>query len=142
VVTDKNGKFTVKTPSFIRSDPTVLQEPEFHFFKLGYERWRFQGEEGSLSRDVRERKSPHQEAKRQSEDRGIVIELVPRKALAERLTPHENPGQIPLGPSERLEISDGIECVHLDKENLRDRLIPWVPDDDDSIRCPDDQTKR
>lgn len=134
VVTDKDGKFTIKIPSFIRSDPIVLEEPEFHFFKLGYDRWRFQGEEASLRLDVRERKSPRQGAK------AIVIELVPRKALAEHLTSQGNPGRIPPGPNEKSESGDVIECVHLDKENLRDRLIPWVPDDDDSIHCPADQT--
>jgi hypothetical protein len=141
VVTDKEGKFTIKAPRFIRSDPTVLEEPEFHFFKVGYERWRFQGEEGPLRLDVRERKSPHQEAKRQSQDKGIVIELVPRKVLAEHLMSNGNPDRIPTAPRETLGSRDDIECVHLDKENWRDRLIPWVPDDDEPIHCPSDQTK-
>jgi hypothetical protein len=142
VVTDKHGKFTIKTPSLIRSDPIVLEEPEFHFFKPGYERWRFQGEEGPLRLNVRERKLPRQEAMRQPQDKGIVIELVPRKALEEQLMFHGNPGRAAPGPSDTLERIDDVECVPLDKEEWRNRLIPWVPDDDESVHCPADQTKR
>ena len=141
VITDKDGRFTIKAPSFIASDPIILEQPELHFFKPGYERWRFHGEEGSLRLDVRDRKLPYQEAGSQSEDKRVVIELVPRKRLEQLLTFHEGPGRMTPGSNETLKSRDDVECVYLGKEDRRERLIPWVPDDDESIHCPSDQPK-
>ncbi len=91
VITDKDGRFTIKARSFIPSDPIVMEEPEFHFLKPGYGRWRFQGEDAWLKLDVRERKLPYQEAGRHFEDKGVVIELLPRKMREEGVQFSESP---------------------------------------------------
>lgn len=103
VITDKDGQFTIKARSFIPSDPIVLEEPEFHFFKPGYERRRFQGDKGSLMLDVRERKLLYQEAGRHLEDKGVVIELLPHKTWEERLQYDQSPGRTPTGSNKTLE---------------------------------------
>lgn len=105
VITDKDGQFTIKARSFIPFDPFVLEEPEFHFVKPGYGRWRFQRDEGGLRLDVRDRKLPYQDAGRLG-DKGTMIELVPLKTREERVQFDQSPDRtlpVPLDQTKTFE---------------------------------------
>ncbi|MBI4528087.1 MAG: hypothetical protein HY695_30195 [Deltaproteobacteria bacterium] len=135
LTTDKDGQFVIKGGESVASDPTALVGLEFHFFKHGYDRWRLEGEDGASRVDGRNRKLRYP-----FDANEMVIELVPRKTLEESFTFYKGPGRA--GSNRLLEGPDEVECVSLGNEEWRGRLIPWVPEDDESIRCPIDRIKQ
>lgn len=94
VLTGPDGHFVVPSRRIWTLLPfTSIEGPKIFIFKSGYGRWRFRGEEEWQKLDVRERNLRYEEAWRQFEGEGIVLELPPLKTREERLRflGHANP---------------------------------------------------
>jgi hypothetical protein len=85
VVTSEDGRFTIAARNYSATNAFILEEPQFFLFKLGYGLWRFRGEEAWLKLDPAERRKRYEEAGKQFEDMGVVIELPSLKTPEERL---------------------------------------------------------
>ena len=92
-VTGEDGRFVIPQRKFSSVDALILDEPDFYLFKPGYGQWRFQGEEGWLTLDAAERKRRYEEAGRQFESKGVIIEMPPLKTWDERLKFYQSPGR-------------------------------------------------
>ena len=92
-VTGGDGQFVVAERKPSARDSQIMDEPDFSLFKPGYGEWRFQGEEGWLKLDPAEKKKRYEEAGRQFESKGVVIEMPPLKTREERLNFYQSPGR-------------------------------------------------
>jgi hypothetical protein len=102
-VTGGDGRFVIAERIFSDADRLILKEPDFYLFKPGYGQWRFQGEEGWSKLDAVERKKRYEEAGRQFENRGAVIEMPPLKTSDERLKFYQSPWRLPgIVPPEKI----------------------------------------
>jgi hypothetical protein len=92
-VTGGDGQFVIAERNLSAADSLILDEPDFYLFKPGYGQWRFQGEEGWLNLDAAEKKKRYEEAGRQFESKGVIIEIPPLKTREERLKFYQSPGR-------------------------------------------------
>src|SRR5712692_5046331 len=91
-VTGEDGRFVIPQRKFSSVDALILDEPDFYLFKPGYGQWRFQGEQGWVNLDAAEKKKRYEEAGRQFESKGVIIEMPPLKTPEERLKFYQSPG--------------------------------------------------
>jgi len=102
-VTGGDGRFVIPERIFSNADRVILKEPDFYLFKPGYGQWRFQGEEGWSKLDTAERRKSYEEAGRQFESKGAVIEVPPLKTRDERLNFYQSPWRLPnIVPPEKI----------------------------------------
>jgi hypothetical protein len=102
-VTGGDGRFVIAERIFSDADRLILKEPDFYLFKPGYGQWRFQGEEGWSKLDAVERKKRYEEAGRQFESKGAVIEMPSLKTSDERLKFYQSPWRLPgIVPPEKI----------------------------------------
>lgn len=79
-VSGGDGQFVIPERNLSAADPPlIMDEPDFYLFKPGYGDWRFQGEEGWLKLDATEKRKHYQEAGRQFETQGVIMEMPPLK---------------------------------------------------------------
>jgi hypothetical protein len=102
-VTGGDGRFVIAERFFSNPDRLIMKQPDFYLFKSGYGQWRFEGEEGWSKLDTAERKKRYEEAGRQFESKGAVIEMPPLKTRDERLKFYQSPWRLPgIVPPEKI----------------------------------------
>lgn len=102
-VTGGDGRFVIPERIFSNADRLILKEPDFYLFKPGYGQWRFPGEEGWSKLDAAEKRKRYEEAGRQFESKGAVIEVPPLKTRDERLNFYQSPWRLPnIVPPEKI----------------------------------------
>ena len=105
VVTGQDGRFVVPSRWIFTLNPFKKVTREMVIFTPGYGRWRFRGAQEWEKLPREERDARYEEAARQFDGDGVVMELPPLKTREERLKFYDDPyGRTPtpaLVPPER-----------------------------------------
>ena len=123
VVTGQDGRFVVPSRSVFTLHPFKKVFREMVIFKPGYGQWEFRDAKEWEKRPDWESKARREEAWKQFEGEGIVMELLPLKTREERLKFYGSfggsPPFVPLEKTKRLREAEDTERVYLGFRMMR-----------------------